>query len=266
MIVAPGTGNRKAQHRTRNGIDSVLPFVGLNLHPTTVVVFRAKAKETERDEVLRDAVDFIRSQLEADELVVRQVAVESIDDPFAIPIGVRIKHRRVAAHLMRLVLRVTRQRLPQADQPLAKPRRREQAFRQSRVSVGAFVFEKCLDLFRCRRQTGQVKCYPANERPLVRLRRRRKVRLFEAGEDEVIQRLTRPRFVLHRRPCLSRGRTEGPKLALLVPVNSFGNLGFLCFLGRQRGHGQARTHTNDGRKQQCTGHPASHSAVFRLSV
>ena len=167
---------------------------------------------------------------------------------------------------MRLVLRVTRQRQPQADQPLAKPRRREQAFRQSLVGVGAFVFEKCLDLFRRRRQTGQVKCYPADERPLVRLRRRRKVRLFETGEDEVIQTLARPPFVLHHRPGLSRGRTERPKRALLVPVNSFGNLGLVWLRSRQRGHNQARTHTNDSRKQPCAGHPASHKAVFRLSV
>ena len=167
---------------------------------------------------------------------------------------------------MRLVLRVTRQRQPQAGQPLAKPRRREQAFRQSRVGVGAFVFEKCLDFFRRRRQTGQVKCYPANERPLVRLRRRRKVRLFEAGEDEVIQRLARPPFVFHHRSCLSRGQTEGPKLALLDPVNSFGNLRLVCLRSRQRGHSQARTRTHDGRRQQRTRHPASHNAVFRLSV
>jgi hypothetical protein len=54
----------------------------------------------------------VRGDLEFHELVVREVAIEGIDDPGAVLVGVGIEELGVVADLVRLVLRIARERQP----------------------------------------------------------------------------------------------------------------------------------------------------------
>ena len=81
----------------------------------------------------------VRRELELDELVVGQIAIERLDHPLPVLVGMRIKELRVVADLMRLVFRIARQRQPHARHLLAKARRREQTIHQPLVRIRLLI-------------------------------------------------------------------------------------------------------------------------------
>src|SRR6185503_7393591 len=150
---------------------------------------------------------------------VGQVAVVRVDDPFAILEGVRVKEFRVLANLVGLVLRVTRQRQPQAGHPFAEPRRSQQAVHEPLQRFRSRVREKRRDLFRRGWQAGQVERGAANQSAPIRFGRGSEPALLEPGEDEVIDALLRPASRAHLRRRLSHRRPKRPELPLPCPVN-----------------------------------------------
>ena len=113
-------------------------------------------------------VEQIAGDLLDGKTVERQVAVERLDHPVAIgPGGVTERIRTKTGRV-----RVARDVHPHARPALAIRGRREQAIDQPVVRVWRRVGDELLHLVRRRRQTGQVQRRPANQRVLIRLRRR----------------------------------------------------------------------------------------------
>ena len=174
VVVTARARNREAHERARHGIYAVFPFVGHHVEPSAVVILRAETEKAERGEVLRVCgLHFVCGQLELDKPVVRQVAVERGDDPLAILVGVRVEEFRVTADLISLILRVTRQRKPQAGHALPEPRGGQQPFHQALVGFIPFVLQIGLHLFRRRRQSGEIKRGTADQRAFAGFNRRR---------------------------------------------------------------------------------------------
>ena len=68
VIVATGASDGEAEHRARDGIDAILPFIGHHFNAVTIVIFRAEAKETYYEAVL--FISGVLNVVEADEVPV----------------------------------------------------------------------------------------------------------------------------------------------------------------------------------------------------
>ncbi len=181
VIVAARARDRQPEKGARDGIHAVLPFVRHHFEPAAVVILGAEPDEAERGKIV-GAAEFVGGELESNELVVGQIAIEGGDDPVAILVGVRVEKLRVAAHLMGLIFGIARQRQPKARHPFPKARRGEQAIDKPFVRITALVFQKCTDLLRRWRQAGQIKRRAANEGALLGFVGRRQPFGFELGQ------------------------------------------------------------------------------------
>ena len=217
VVVTARAGDRQTEESARHRVHAILPFIRHHLDAVAIVVLGAETKEAECDQVV-GAFQLVRSELQSDEFIVRQIAIERRDDPVAILVGVRIKELRVGADLMRLILGIARERQPQARHPFTKARRREQAFHHTRVGLAALVIQERSHLLRRRRQPGQIKRDAADERALLRFFAWSQALRFQPGENEIIQFLPGPARVLHGRTRLCGGRLERPELPLLREV------------------------------------------------
>jgi len=137
VVMATSAGDGQAEHRARHRIHAVFPFIRLHVEPIAVVILWTEAQKTQRGQITgirscgvrsgrvtwRDPVlvltrhsgfriphflHLVCRQLQPEKLVIGQIAIESIDDPFAIAIRIWIKHRCILADLVRLVFRVSR--------------------------------------------------------------------------------------------------------------------------------------------------------------
>ena len=172
VIVTASARDREAQETPRDGVHSIVTFVGArDLDRAIVVVPRAEAQEAERRKRshARRLVEQIGRNLGFDELVVGQIVVVRLDDPVAVEPRIRV--RRIAAphgiQTARIVLAVPRNVQPHAPPRLAIPRRRKQPIDDPVEGIRRRVLLERVDLVRRGWQTRQVNRGAADERQLV---------------------------------------------------------------------------------------------------
>ena len=136
------------------------------------------------------------------ELVERQVAVERVDHPVAVP-----PHRAEGVLLVAVAVGVAREVEPGAGPALAVVRRGEQAVHGLLVGVGRGVGEEGIDLLERRRQADQVEREAAEEGLARGLGRGLEPFRLEARGDEAVDRRAGPRVVLRDRMAGRTGRT-----------------------------------------------------------
>ena len=146
------------------------------------------------------------------ELIERHICVEGVNHPVAIP----PRERTAGVLLVAVAVRVASGIEPVPPPALAVVWRREQPIDHLLVSVGRFVFQKRIDLFRCGREAGEVERHAAEECGLVRFRRGRKPFLLEASANECVDR------VRGLRPGDNRSLNwlKGPVIRLAVLVQN----------------------------------------------
>jgi hypothetical protein len=142
--------------------------------------------------------------LKGKKAVVRQIAIESVNDPFTVMPRIRVEEFGVIAHLVGLVLSITGQREPKARHPLSEPPRGQQALDQTLVSIGARVPEKSFNFAGRGRKSGQVEGDSADERSLPRFGGRLISTSFKPRENEIVDGLPRPSFIGDTRPRLGQ--------------------------------------------------------------
>ena len=112
---------------------------------------------------------------------------------------------------------VTRRIEPVSSLMLAVSRRVEQLLDELVVSLRRLIRDEHIDLGGCRRQAGEIKRQPANQRDLVRLRRWLQSRLVQLREHKTINRILDPRFIADLRQLRSSRRDERPVRLVLGP-------------------------------------------------
>src|SRR5262249_38765586 len=118
----------------------------------------------------------------ADELGEGQIAVQAVNDPVAVAVGVR------AGVVALVTLRVGKASKvqPVPGVTLAVVRRRQQSIDETLVGGGGMVVREGVHLFRRRRQTEQVEVKAADERASGRLFDRDKPVLLPGGREESV--------------------------------------------------------------------------------
>ena len=135
----------------------------------------------------------IAGDLFADELVVRLVAVEGVDDIVAIAPGVRIG--QVARRAGRFAVAGHVEPVPAPA--FAEARRGQQPIDDLLEGVGGVVLEERVDLLGRRRQAGQIEGHAADQRQPVRVADRRRASSPRAwpGRSDRCRRGPRPAFL-----------------------------------------------------------------------
>ena len=121
VIVASGACDREAKICPRYGVDSVFPFVRLDVQSPSIIVLGAEAEKSESFSVVSLGVwDEIGGELELDKLVVREVSIKGVDDPLTVAKRVGIEMLGVGSDLVGLVLGVSRDVEPEAGHTFAE--------------------------------------------------------------------------------------------------------------------------------------------------
>ena len=218
VVVAARTRGGHAHEALRDDVNAVINDLVLIAHEA--LAHREETHRRQRGLVLRRR-EPVAGNLLADELVVRKIVVERLDDVIAI--GPR---KRVVGLILRVVVpvaarvRVARHVQPVTAPTLAVSRRGEQAIHHGLESLRRFVRNESIDLGRRRRQAGEVEGRTANQRALIRERRGGHALRFELREHELVEVAFRPLGrVLHHRNRRSFHRLIRPVLASLVPIH-----------------------------------------------
>ncbi len=191
------------------GRDLILP-----LHEVArVVVVGIPAEEAGRHHhVLVARRDLVSGDLFLDELVVRLVGGERVDDVVAVA-------PHVGAGLIVLepgAVGVAREIQPAARLALGVPRRCEQAIDQPRVRVGRWVGDEVADIGRGRDEAPRVQRRPADQRRAVGVGRRRQPLALDPRQHE--------RVDGRAAPCPMRdGRRRRTRHRLIRPVAGSGS-------------------------------------------
>src|SRR5204863_3922242 len=148
-----------------------------------------------------------------DELVIRQIAIEGIDDPIA------IKPDEAAFIFFESIrISVTRRIEPLTTPPFAIMRRRQQPLYLLFVRFWAFVSQKGVQFCDGRREADEVEADPSKQCDLVRFGRRLEILLFEARENKTIYRIARPLWVFDAWQRSANRRYESPMFARVLGV------------------------------------------------
>lgn len=156
-------------------------------------------------------LDFRPGDLKTNEAVVRQVAIERVDDPIAIAPGIGPNLIEFEA----VGIGVTRQIEPVLSPAFAVGRVGEQAIDLLFVSVRRFVCQKGVDLLGSRRQTDQVEGEPAQKRGAIGLGSRRQSRLLQFLNDERVDPISRLPGIMHPGNLDASRRLECPMKPIL---------------------------------------------------
>ena len=205
MIVAARAGERESQKSASGHVDLIINDVGQHLFLVGVAgaPFADGHDAGGNHFAWIEPGRLIRRQnvtgdLLPDELVIRQIAVEGVYDPVAIPI--RLGHVRFSADAARIErVGVANDIEPVSAPTLAVMRRGQQSVHDFGESIRRIVREKRFDFPGRRRQANQIERRAPNQCSLVGGCRRGQSFLFEFPEDKIIDARLDPITILHRR-------------------------------------------------------------------
>ena len=202
VIVTPGAGNGEPKKGLREDIDLVVDDLHLIIqcvHRNIAELDHAQMRQSEHGFVQAfGAVETrIRQQIPgdvfADELVVGHVAVEGADEVIPVTPG----HRQFRVALAAVRFAVANQIHPVPRPTLPEPRRGEQPIHSLLVGIGRSVATEVLDLVDGGRQSRQRECDATQQRLAAGRRGRPKPAFLHLREEKPINRMLRPRGVLH---------------------------------------------------------------------
>ena len=128
------------------------------------------------------------------EPIERHVVVKCVDHPIAIAPDGAFPVDGVAVRVG-----VSRDVQPVPAPPLAVVRGLEQPLDQASVGTGFAIADEFPDFRRTRQESGQVQADAADQRAVIRLRRRFQALGFEFGEHERVNRIAYPAVSIHVR-------------------------------------------------------------------
>ena len=213
MIMASRTADGQAEEDEARGLGDVIQGI-LPPQPLVVEVDHVgiAAVEAGRDQGIGIVGgELIPGELEADEPVVGQVAVQAINNPVAVPPGIGPG----LVELEAVGVGVARQVEPVLGPPHAELRARQQAVDDLLVSVGRGIAREYVDLGRRRRQAGQVEAQAAEQGRTVGLGRGAKALRIEPRHDERVDRVADPGTIPDGRDLRPLERLERPVGPLL---------------------------------------------------
>jgi len=207
VVVAGGAGDRETEERRRSGVDDVAELF-VPLHRSQHRVRTLHLVIGAGDQIAGGGVDAagIAGQLFADELRVRQVAVEGIDDVVAI--GPRTGARRVG--LETGGLGKVDQVQPEGGPAFAIPRRRQCPIDQPLIGVGPGVADELRALGGRRQQPVHQQMDAAYQQPGLGRRRWLQTGGAQAGEHEPVDVVAAPAVVVDGRRRHGPHRLERP--------------------------------------------------------
>ena len=212
VVMAAGAADRQPQeHKPRrlgDVVERILAAQALIVQINHVGVASIEPRGDEGPRIVR--TNFVAGKLQADENVVRQIAVQGLDDPVSISPGVGPG----LVELEAVGLGKARQVKPVLRPALAKLGARKQTVDQAVIRLGRSVGEKRLLLRKARRQSGQVEAEPSQQgRPVGSWSVLLPI-LLQASQDKSINRIACPRRFPHRGHRRPRGRYERPVLSV----------------------------------------------------
>ncbi len=170
VVVTPCAGERQPEQRTAGHVDLIVDDIeprllligfGQCLRPDHQIAGRDDPPRVGLDRVGRRQQ--IAGELLDEELVVRQIAIEGVDDVVAIPPGEL--HHRVG--VVRGRLGVAHHVEPMPGPTLAVMRRIEQPVHDPFIRLRRVIAQKCGDLVGRRRESGQIERDSPQQRQLV---------------------------------------------------------------------------------------------------
>ena len=224
VVVALGAAQREAEPRRREVAHAVRRIFGrVFLRLAAAFLRRLQQPIVARRDLL--LIRRVRQQVAGDlldrEFGERLVLVERIDHPIAVH-----PHAPIVVAVIARGISVTDHVEPVDRHAFAEMLRREQPIYHLLIRRSPFsariIPRKRIDLFRRRRQPGQIERQPPNQRPRVGFRRRRQTLLLQPRENKAIDVVAHPRRVLHCRQLVLRRRDQRPVFlilrALLDPI------------------------------------------------
>ncbi len=142
----------------------------------------------------------VTCQLVRQELVERQVAVKCANDPISpgphvtVPIDLVSVRIAIAGHIQ-----------PVARQAFSNAFGTKQAIDKPFVGSFVAIVQERIDLFERRRYTGQVERDSSYDPLSPSFQRRRQAMSFEVDQDKIVNLVSKPRIILHRRDLGTRG-------------------------------------------------------------
>ena len=202
MVVTTSTGRRQSEKRLGININLVVDDFHLivecvDRHESQFDHSQVRRPDRRLVEVVVGIPPRLRQQVSREmfthQLVVGHIGIEG---PYQIvAIQVRIRQLRIALAAVRFA--VPHQVHPVSRPAFAKPGRIQQSINDRLERQRRFVREKHLDLVRRRWQSSQCKGRATQQRPLVRPSCWLQSVLLQFGQHEPIDRMLRPRPVLH---------------------------------------------------------------------
>ena len=236
VVVAAGAVHRHAEERLRRGRDVIVELVIDRLLAVgRFVVPEAEAIVTGGDDAVGIVgVHLVAGELLSDELVVRLVVVEALDDEIAETPDVRLG----AVAFIAIGFAIADDVEPVPAPLFAVMRRGEQLVDKFFVRVRGHVPNEDIHLLRRRRQAGEVEVQPAGQGEFVGGFRRSEVFRLQFGQDERVNRVGDPGGVLDRRKRRPDDRLVCPVILALRRHHAglrFDMAGALGVLHRQVG-------------------------------
>ena len=197
VIMATRAADGQAEHRGADGRGHVVKFIVALLFRLVggdlcgVCAGGKKSGGLHGKQAVR--LQFVAGDLPLHEAVVGQVLVERADDEVAVVISIG----PIIILLVAVTLRKTGEVEPMPAPPLAVVRTGQQAVNQPLVGVRRLVIHERLHLLRCRWQPDQIERRAADELATVEGGIGLELLRFQPGEDEPVDVVARPGFVLH---------------------------------------------------------------------
>ena len=191
MIVAARAADRESEEAASYDVHTIVPLVGARDFDGAVVVIPGSEPEHpgrgQRAMTLL-FIEQIAGNLNLDELVVRQIVIQRLNDPVAIHVCVRIgietSPHRVETTVV--VFAEARHIEPDAAPTLSIVGRGKQPVDHLGECVRRFVLFEGTNLFRCGRQTDQIERRAPDEVAPACRGHRRNTLFLEAGKHKAI--------------------------------------------------------------------------------
>ena len=226
VVMAAGAGDGHRQEPTGDGVDALVPVVGheasdnVGGEALVLVVNRGGAEVAEGATVFAGRLGhLVGGELHLHEPVVGQVAIDGFDDPVAVAPGVRIG--LVGGFRSRVVFAETGDVHPVAAPAFAVLRHGLELVDELRPGVGRGFGGEGFHLFIGRLEAQEIDVGSAHEGPLVGDGCGAEALGFERGQDERINFVAGPAFVLDRGGGQLADGLEGPPFFARVDRHAF---------------------------------------------